>query len=99
MRLGHYSIRVNRWVEASKVRDMCIRYGYYTKGDNYAYSNMLKTADNMNADDTYGVYDIAVDIYNHSNLAPGMDYTENDLIEGIMYGIYNECVETSVEIC
>ena len=92
--------RVNRWLDSAKIREMCIRYNYYTRGDVNAYSNMLKTADNEDADNSEAVYDIAYDIYEHSDFHSDDAYAieEKDILEGIILGLITECVEAYVDI-
>lgn len=92
-------IKLTRILDADKVRDMCIRYRHYTRGDNEAYSKMLLFADKVDADNTEDMYKVAKDIYEHSTIAEtDTDYTEDELVAGIMYGLYNECTYTLVDI-
>ena len=100
-------IRVRRWLDSSKVREMCIRYNYYTRGDCRAYDKMLASADNLDANDLEAVKQIAVDIIDHSNMTSedtcsAYDYFCNDGykedIEGVMYGLLSECTEMYVEM-
>jgi len=48
------------------VRDMCIRYDLYTRGDNEAYSKMLDKCNTDHATPEL-LEEIAVDITNHSD--------------------------------
>lgn len=91
-------IKAERFLDADKVRDMCIRYRYYTRGDCEAYEKMFDKVREADADKPEDVYKVATDIYDHSNIRPDEDYTENDLVAGIMSGLYNECTYTLVNI-
>ena len=44
-------IKVTSWISSSKVRDMCIKYRYYTCGDCKAYEDMLFKAEHLDASD------------------------------------------------
>ena len=91
-------IIVRRWLDSNKVRQMCINYGYYTRGDCKAYDHMLSTADMVDANDLPSVMQIAIDIYDHSNMRDDREYAKKDWIEGLMYGLLKECVEMYVEL-
>ena len=91
-------IRVHRWLDDCKVREMCIRYRYYTCGDNTAYSNMLAMARDEDADNYEWVKQIAIDIYDHSTVREDKEYTAKEHIEGIMNMLLSECVEMYVEL-
>lgn len=91
-------IKVNRWLDSCKVRNMCIAYRYYTRGDCASYDKMLSTADNMNADDLDSVLTIAEDIYEHSTLKDDLEYPRRDCLEGIMSQLLIECTDLYVDI-
>ena len=91
-------MRVRRWVDEDKVRTMCIKYGYYTCGDNRAYNRMLANSRMLDADDFIGLKDIAIDIYYHSKMQYDEEYTKTQYIEGILFGILNECTDMYVEL-
>ena len=91
-------MRVTRWIESSKVREMCIRYRYYTCGDCEAYDAMLEKANLLDPDDLEAVKDIAIDIYYHSTLQYDKDISKREVVEGLMFGILTECVEMFVEL-
>ena len=90
-------IRVRRWVEDDKVREMCIRYNYYTRGDNSAYSNMLAMCREAE-DSTEYIKQIAIDIYHHSTLEDDTEYSPEEHVAGIMGAILRECMDLYVEI-
>lgn len=83
---------VKRYISAGKVRNICIENGYYTRGDNEAYSKML---DSINVKDEFNdekLKSVAVDIYNHSDienmmLLYGID--ELEVMEHIVYTLVN----------
>lgn len=91
-------IRVRRWLDDCKVREMCVRYRYYTCGDNVAYSNMLAMARNEDADNYQAVKQIAFDIYDHSTLRNDREYSANDHVAGIMAMLLTECVDLYVDL-
>ena len=91
-------VKVRRWISSSKVREMCIRYNYYTCGDCIAYDAMLMAADNMDADDYVGLLTIANDIYSHSKMREDEEYSKNDMVAGIIYDLLKECTDMYVEI-
>ena len=91
-------MKVERWIESSKVRAMCIKYRYYTCGDCEAYDAMLEKAHLLDTEDLEGVKQIAIDIYNHSTLKYDKDYAPNDHIAGLVYGLLTECTDMFVEI-
>lgn len=91
-------MRVRRWVVSEKVREMCVRYQYYTCGDNKAYERMLANARDIDVEDFIGLKEIAIDIYDHSKMQYDEEYTRKEYIEGILYGILNECTDMYVEL-
>lgn len=91
-------MKVRRWVVSEKVREMCIRNGYYTCGDNRAYESMLANARDVDDQDFIGLKDIAIDIYYHSKMQYDDEYTKAQYIEGILYGILTECTDMYVEL-
>ena len=90
-------VRVRRWVDSDKVYQMCNRYNYYTRGDNYAYSNMLAMCREAE-DDTEYIKQIAIDIYHHSSIQDDEEYTPEDYVAGIMGEILRNCMDLYVEI-
>ena len=90
-------VRIRRWVEADKVYQMCNSYGFYTRGDNTAYSNMLAMAREAE-DDIESIKQIAIDIYHHSTLMDDNEYTPEEHVAGIMGEILRKCMDLYVEI-
>ena len=91
-------MKVMRWLDREKIREMCIRYNHYTRGDCRAYDKMLAMARNADADNLELVKKIAIDIYDHSNMNSDGMFNKVDLIEGIMYGLLTECTYTFVDL-
>ena len=81
---------IKRTVEASKLRGMCIKHNYYTRGDNEAYGEMLlkfQYAENITETE---IEWLAKDIKSHSD-------TEDEVIS-IAFNILTEaCYEYLVE--
>lgn len=95
---GDMKMTAVRYLESGKVREMCIKYQYYTHGDCEAYEWMLGACDRCNVENINEVKLIAMDIYFHSTLREDDEYSLEDKIAGIMYGLYNECMETIVTV-
>jgi len=95
---GDMEMTVKKWISRDKVREMCIRYNYYTRGDCRAYDVMLATAKNLDPEDYVGLLTVANDIYNHSSIQDDAEYSRKDMIEGLVYGLLTECVEMYVEV-
>ena len=91
-------VRVTRWIESSKVREMCIKYRYYTCGDCEAYDAMLEKAHLTPVEDLRTIKQIAIDIYDHSTMRNDKDYSKQEMVEGLIYGLLAECTELYVEI-
>lgn len=87
-------IKETKRLDNDKVRAMCIRCNWYTAGTNEDYSNMFKmcNADNITP---AKLYEIAKDIYEHTNIAAAKegcstDQTNNDNILNMMIYL-NDC--------
>lgn len=91
-------MRVVAWVNSNKVREMCIRYDYYTRGDCRAYEKMLKAADETSIEDHEGLKKIAVDIYDHSKMQDDVENSKKDYVEGIIYDILKSCTDMYVDL-
>lgn len=50
------------------VRQVCIQNEYYTHGDNEDYSALLKYIDTLGEVNDQALFNIAQDIYNHSDI-------------------------------
>lgn len=93
-------IKETRKIDAYKVRQMCIKDNYYTRGTNEDYTNLLMNLCEMDAD-TYTIYIIATDIIEHSDYEKKMNEygcTLEELTTYIMENLINECCYTSVTL-
>ncbi len=65
---------VERFWVSTTVRQICTRNGFYTCGSNTDYIKMLGKVDrhNRNPDDDL-IFDIAADIYSHSDRSNGLE--------------------------
>ena len=92
-----------RVIRHDSVRNMCIKYGYYTRGTNQEYFNLLFDLcdnDNVSLED---LEKIAVDIMKHSDwekvwekaVEYGASYDE--LVRTVMTNLLNECCYTIIE--
>lgn len=63
-----YGYKIVRRIPKGKLRNLCIEKGWYTNGNNVAYSNMLAMSnkDDITSDD---IVEIATDIIEHSDLS------------------------------
>lgn len=83
---------------ADRVRSMCIKNDYYTRGSNVEYRDMLETVDTMKPT-TDNIYMIALDISKHSAMERyGYRWNDAEAIEGVMFNLVNDCVYTFYEI-
>lgn len=87
--------KIERTVSASKLRGMCIKHNYYTRGTNEDYSNMLLKYNGQPVAETEIEW-LAKDIMSHSETtdAEGFDVE----VINIAYNILTEaCHEYLVE--
>lgn len=92
------TFRERRTWSADRVRSMCIRNDYYTKGCNDEYCDMLATVDSVSPT-TDNIYMIALDISKHSEMERyGYKWNDAEAIEGIMFNLVNDCTYTHIEI-
>lgn len=85
-------------IHASKVRSICIKMDWYTRGTVDEYTNMLTNAE-LQPPTPAIIYEIAKDIYDHSDMSNyASDYTENEIIENIMCYIGNDAVTRTYAI-
>lgn len=92
--------KVTTMFNMDKVRQYCIKNGFYTCGDCDEYSQMLNYvrthATNPEVSD---VKLVATDIYDHSALDRSYDgYTGVEIIANIMFGLLNECMTRFVDV-
>lgn len=87
-----------RRIEADKVRSLCIKNDYYTKGTCEEYAAMFDLCRTVNPS-TNDFEVIATDIMEHSNV---QDWCERSgmppkgMIECIMFELINDCTITSI---
>lgn len=90
-------IKETKFLFADDVQTMCIEHNWYTFGTDEDYINMLDSIRNRKKITVNFIYEIACDIFIHSDLR---DWGEdiNSVIENLMCYIINDCVRTSVTI-
>ena len=95
-------MKIYRTITSDRVREMCIRYDYYTCGDCDEYSLMLAEVDTINEPDLVDEFmlPIARNILEHSDverLECEYGCSRAELLVDVVYKLYNECTETVVE--
>lgn len=91
----HVIKETKNW-DSYRVRNMCIKNNYYTRGDNEAYGKMLEFVD-TNEPDNRTIYKVALDIVRHSDMDK-YGCEENELVAGVMYELANNVVKRHFEI-
>lgn len=89
-------VKETRSWDSCRVRNMCIKNNYYTRGDCEAYGKMLEFVD-KNRPTTSTIYDVACDIVKHSDLDK-YNCDEKELIQAVMYDLANTVVKSHFEI-
>lgn len=89
-------IKETKLWDGYRVRNMCIKHGYYTMGTCEAYDTMLCFVDTRKPT-KMNIYKVARDIVAHSNLE-GYGMREIELVEAMMFDINRECVSTHYEV-
>lgn len=87
----------HRYISGDDVRCVCIKNNYYTCGDCEDYANMLSIAYNAKEATDEIIEQLAIDIFNHSNVDElerlyGCD--DLDLLSSIMYNLLDVCTNT-----
>ena len=59
-------IKFDRFWDSDSVREVCIKFGWYTRGNNYDYSRMLGFVDSHKPTDK-NINRVVEDIFNHSD--------------------------------
>lgn len=96
-----HKVTIRYMVDWSRVRGLCIRQGWYTKGNNSEYDHMLLEMIPDEPTDIDTVIEVARDIYNHSDTEPIKEatmYDEPEVIGMIVSYIINECSWTGVTL-
>lgn len=97
---GGNNMKEIRKINSSKVRQMCIKDNYYTKGTNNEYENLLLNLCNDKNMTLKKIEKIATDILQHSDWQSksrsyGCEYDE--LLKSVMANLINECCYTFIE--
>ena len=84
-------IKEIRVLTMEKLRMLCVNKGYYTEGTVEDYEKLLLFVKDSEMT-TENIYKVAVDIINHSNVAPYYKQEGyNDMLTNIMYNIADAC--------
>ena len=83
-------IRELRRLPPSSLRILCIEQNWYTRGTNAEYDHLLTdlTHGGWGHMSTEDIHAVAMDIMEHSNLAPGED------VYSVMWAVNQRCVVT-----
>lgn len=81
-------------INPNKVREYCIRRGFYTSGSNEDYDKMLNACRN----DDWTPAEVAFDIWNHTNENLKKTMREGGfVIESVLFDIWHECMDVRIE--
>lgn len=83
-----------RVIRSVSVRNMCIKYGFYTCGTNEQYLNLLNNLCKKENPSLTDLKEIAEDILSHSKTEEKMEEcgeTYEELIMSVMTDLINEC--------
>ena len=58
--------KFDRFWNSNSVREVCIKFGWYTRGNNYDYSQLLDFVDSHKPTDR-NICKVVEDIFNHSD--------------------------------
>lgn len=90
-----------RKIDKTKVRYMCIRENYYTRGNETDYSHLLGDLCNFCRDLTMDdLEEIVADILNHSDVDGICDRdgcTKDEIFGAVLWEIINECCTVLVK--
>ena len=81
-------IETKRW-STNNIMTMCIKHRLYTRGDVNSYDNMLSLVDKYQEPTNEAIYEVAIDICEHS---------ADNTIENIMFLISREAIDRFYEI-
>lgn len=88
-----------RRVDSDKVRSLCIKESYYTRGTCTEYTHLLN--DLCDKEVTLDeLEEIAEDIMNHSDTESYCEQyggSEEEMVENLLYELINECCVVTVE--
>ena len=85
-----------RVMDSDDIRKLCIENEWYTCGSNEDYSDLLNFIDNLENVTTQNIFEVAINIYEHSDLDEWFDNNEDiiDEIKHIMFLIERNCCHT-----
>lgn len=86
-----YGYIEKRYISVDSLRTACIRYGWYTAGNNDEYSRLLKSVD-CKVITTDDIVEIAMDIVEHTDNLSSYD------IDSVMYIIGSICFTVFEEV-
>ena len=90
-----------RIIRSDSVRNMCIKEGYYTRGTNQEYCNLLcEMCDYNGSASLEDLEKIATDILEHSDwekIAEEYGASYDELVRMVMADLLNECCYTIIE--
>ena len=90
-----------RKIDNTKVRSICIRENYYTRGNNTDYSHLLDDLCDFRKDLTMDdLEEIAANILNHSdvdNICDKYDCEKDEIFGIVLFEIINECCTVFVK--
>lgn len=99
--LLRHQMTIGYMVDWSRVRDLCVRQGWYTKGNESEYEHMLLEMIPDELTDIDTIIEVAKDIYDHSDTARIHEatlYDTREVIGMIVTYIINECSWTGVTL-
>ena len=77
------------------VRNLCIKKDWYVRGSCDEYDKMLNYVNEHYYPKSKDVYNVAKDIFEHSNKdywIRGGGLSEKEAVESIMFELYNDCI-------
>ncbi len=88
--------KVQRLLDTTTLRKVCVENDYYTRGTSEEYDNLFKIIwDNKIVTDEQ-LIKVAEDIYNHSNIEKKMrEYgcSDREVMDSIMFNLVNACYQ------
>lgn len=87
-------IKIERKLNISELRGVCIRYGLYTWGSNENYSDMFTKAKSARTDNDF--VKVAQDIWKHTNVDEVSQNHEGFEFMTLLWYVLNDCVHTYV---
>lgn len=93
------TLKETRKMDTARIRNICIKMDWYTRGTCDEYSKMFETAEREEATPE-GIYEVAKDIFEHSNMDHYIrdGYSEDEIIQNVMCYIVNDATYSTIEI-